>query len=237
MKMPNKKTKKDISIEGNIWMLYGPGGIGKSTVANSFGNTLFIYNDPGVKWINAYKMKCMEWSRFLRILDKLKDDHSKYDAIVIDTIDLVYDSCVQSILEKYGIGHPSELDWSRGWTMIKQEFEQAMASLCTLDKTVILISHSKTFMAFLSQPILSSFSKKNAFSTSFPICFSFPPITLYIFFTTGTPSFVSLYFEPITLNLYVPSGKVIPPPGTGAFFQAFLYFFFSLSDTAISLSL
>jgi len=145
MKLPSKKSKSDVTLKESIWWIYGAPGIGKSSLANSFGDVLFLHDDPGVRPIEAYKLKCSTWSKFTKAVKLLdKGGVKKYDAIAIDKIETMYTYALIHFCNQNGIKHISDLEWGKGYDMIRIDFLKTITTLVGLGKAIIFISDSKT---------------------------------------------------------------------------------------------
>lgn len=143
--LPKKKTLEGANLTELVWLVYGQPGIGKTTFASKMGEPLFLYTDPGQRFIEVYKAPVTNWKNFRLFLRKLeKDPPTRYSTIVIDTVDILFNFCKQSIYQKRQIEHASDEEWGKGWELIKDEFTNVIARLCLLPYGIVFISHDKT---------------------------------------------------------------------------------------------
>jgi hypothetical protein len=72
-----------------------------------------------------------------------RGDHG-YKVISVDTVDNAWHFCSEYICAQERISHPSDLDWGKGWNMVKDEFQRVLIKLAQLPYGLILTSHAKT---------------------------------------------------------------------------------------------
>ena len=140
--------------------LYGTKGIGKTTITSSIPNSLVIMteplrknlpirqislavNDPDkIKEANG-SIKVDAWAMFKKIIEKVMDDDS-VQVLSIDTIDRMYDACLNHWCHIKKVRHPGGLnDFGALWGIIKDDFEDTLNSIRVANKGLILVSHTK----------------------------------------------------------------------------------------------
>ena len=144
MQLPTVMSDIDLDPMKSTYWLYGYPGSGKTTMAASFGKMLFLYADPGVKVVQAYKEPCTTWSEFEDAAKAYIKNNDLYDGLVIDTIDMMYDFCIRKYLDKKGKDHLSELEWSKGWDMVRNDFGTLIPRLINIEKPLVFLSHAKS---------------------------------------------------------------------------------------------
>lgn len=145
MALPTKKAREAASLAELVWVLYGPPGIGKSTLVSAMSwdgrDPLFLHTTP-VKYIDAMKEPIPTWRKFCAVVKELEARRpDRYSVLCVDTIDVLYAHCRTDVMEKKGLDHESDLDHGKGWDMVDKEFTARVARLVTLGYGVVFISH------------------------------------------------------------------------------------------------
>jgi len=152
LSLPTTPTLEGSKISQLKWLLYGPPGIGKSTFFSKAVDgkrmPLFLYTDPGLRFIKALKRPIMSWRGFKKYVDLLVTTQPKHvSMVVIDTADLLFRLCRREVCQARGIEHVSDEQWGKGYDMVRDEFEQEIAKLAKLSDAggmgLAFISHSK----------------------------------------------------------------------------------------------
>jgi hypothetical protein len=143
--LPTEKTPPSLSPETAKVLLYGPAGIGKTTLAASLNpdHTLILACEPGTGGIEAFVQQVDSWEEFRLIGAALAEGGHSYKTIVIDTTDELFRYCQEYITTKHRIKHPSDLDYGKGWTLLGDEFRLRVGKVAGLGLGTIFISHSK----------------------------------------------------------------------------------------------
>lgn len=143
-KLPTEKSVPSNKLEGRTIVIYGPPKVGKSTLASEIGNVLFFDTEGGLNDLEVYKVPVTDWASFLEWCAEVAGNANQYDAVCIDTFDMLALYCTNYTNSKLGIAHESDAEWGKGWKMANQEFTRALAKLAAMpDLGLILIGHSK----------------------------------------------------------------------------------------------
>lgn len=141
-----KSEPKNRLLDYTISM-HGFPKIGKSTLANDAGKVLFADTEGGLGALSVYKEPVMCWNSgnnsFANLVTMFLNDKHDYEALCIDTIDALHKLCSNYVLGKQSVIHASDLEWGKGWDMIKTEFMRPLNKLAVSPYGLILISHSR----------------------------------------------------------------------------------------------
>lgn len=145
VKLPTKKRPINLDLGGQFILIYGPEGVGKTTWANGFPDTLFFATEDGQRFLELLHMPINSWQDFLDAYQLLrkKKARKRYKTFAIDTIDNLWNFCVEHVGKKHGFTHPSEEKWGKGYDLIKSEFTRGMVRLANLGTGIILVSHAQ----------------------------------------------------------------------------------------------
>lgn len=123
-----------------IW-LYGRPFSGKTKFATEFPNVFVINTDGNAKFFTKNVAPVKNIDEFTdKLTWFLKGEH-KYDTLVIDVLDHVYDFVREYYLDKFDIDHETDLGYGKAWTVIKEGFWTIINKVASADYNVILISH------------------------------------------------------------------------------------------------
>lgn len=147
--MPTAKTVAAGTLEEKTVLVYGAPGIGKSTLASEFaGGSMFFFDCAGeLGDLEVFHGPVLDWRNFREWAASYVKAQAKktpqFGGCVIDTADRWAQMCSAAIRTKHGILHESDLDWGKGWDLLKTELTGALSKLMVTPGGVILISHSK----------------------------------------------------------------------------------------------
>lgn len=122
-------------------LIYGHWKIGKSTFCSQMDNPLFLATEPGLEALEVYQLAVPDWNTFLAACGEIAKGNHGYKTIVIDTVDNLWKSCSEHIRHQAGIQHESDLDYGKGWTLVKDEFFRALRKLALLPYGLVMTSH------------------------------------------------------------------------------------------------
>lgn len=145
LRLPSKKSIPSDEIEDYTWLIYGEPKIGKTSLIQHFGETLYFMFEPGAKALSIYQTPVINhWQQFIKYLDLLEEKGEEFENICIDTGQLCYERCFDHICERKGILHPgSQKDRGATWKEITQEFTKAHLRIAAMEKTFFVIAHER----------------------------------------------------------------------------------------------
>lgn len=123
-------------------LLTGEKKIGKTSLANQFGNNLVLSFEVGYKGLRIRKEDVPDWDTARAVVKSLRKDKF-YTTVTIDTADKSFKRCEEWSNKRLGISHASEEEWGKGWAAIRNEYERWIDSITHTGKGLILISHTQ----------------------------------------------------------------------------------------------
>lgn len=130
-------------------VIYGPEGIGKTCLAASFPNPLFIDVEGGS---SAYDVRRIEpapssWSMLMEYVGELRAEGPAIcSTVVIDTADWAERLCMEHVLDKHGATGIEDFGWGKGYTYVKEEFARfldALSDIVERGVNVVVCAHAQ----------------------------------------------------------------------------------------------
>jgi hypothetical protein len=139
--LPTKRTPPVTDLGAFKTLIYGATKAGKTTLASQYPSTVFLATEPGCKALSTYSVTVDSWSDFLAASKELAAGGHGFQTVVIDTIDLLWKYCHESVLRSMGLDMEPGNDFGRTGTRIKSEFHRELAKLAGLPMGLVIISH------------------------------------------------------------------------------------------------
>ena len=132
-------------LRSKIISISGTYKTGKSTTASKFPNVLFAATEAGHNALNGiYVQQIKKWADFRKFVKELgkKEVQDRFETIVIDTADNLWDLCEEFILSSNGVTKISDIPFGAGYGMVEKEFDKKLREIPMLGYGLVLISHS-----------------------------------------------------------------------------------------------
>lgn len=139
------KISKDLS--GYTIYLYGPGGVGKTTLACEIPQSMLFAFEHGYGALNVdMPVDINSWADIKSIMRQLDDPEIKenFKVIIFDTVDKAATLCEKYICNQLGIENIGDGGWAtNGWAKVKKEWETVLNTIQMKGYTIFFISHAK----------------------------------------------------------------------------------------------
>ncbi len=147
MNLPTEKSKPVTKVEEEIILIYGAPKVGKSTFCSQFDAPLFLDSESGLRNLETYNIPIGCWQDAIDAYAALSEAKKKgelpFKTLIFDTINNFYLYCMDHVCKKNGISHPSDLDYGKGWSMVKIPFTNLMNAFKSLGLGIVYVAHSK----------------------------------------------------------------------------------------------
>lgn len=141
--LPTAKTPPRSSLSDYTILLYGAPKVGKSTLAAQFEDAVFLATEPGLNALEVYQVPVSSWQTFIDACKELSEGQHPFKTVVVDTVDNLFKFCSEAVMRKAGVQHESDLEWGKGWALVRDEFLRVLNRLALLPYGLILISHAE----------------------------------------------------------------------------------------------
>lgn len=126
-------------------VLYGPGGVGKSTFAANAPDTIFFDIENGLDGIECAKIRCTEWQDILDGISALHEQKHEYKTLAVDSIDWMEGLIHKAVAKADGKENIEEIGYGRGYKLALDYWTQFLQGMTSLrdnkGMTIILIGH------------------------------------------------------------------------------------------------
>lgn len=128
--------------------IYGPEGIGKSTIASKFPDPVFIDTEGSTKDMDVARTPApSSWSMLLEQVRHFIANPHELKTLVIDTADWAEQLCAANICARYQKNGIEDFGYGKGYTYLQEEFGRLLNLLTELVEekgvNVVLTAHAK----------------------------------------------------------------------------------------------
>lgn len=127
--------------------IYGPEGIGKSSLAAQFPNPIFIDTEGSTTEMDVQRLKKpTSWEMLRQQVEWVKQQAGRFGTLVIDTIDWAEMQCVESVCARHGKKGIEDFGYGNGYVYTKEEFGRFLNLLSDVIEAgihVVLVAHAQ----------------------------------------------------------------------------------------------
>ena len=127
------KVSRDLT--GYITYIYGEPKTGKTTLASQAGSALILAYERGYNALpGVFAQDITSWGDTRAVLRELKKPEvkEKFQAVVVDTIDIAGTLCEKYVCAQNGVDRIGEIPYGQGWTLMKKEFDEVFRTIAQL---------------------------------------------------------------------------------------------------------
>ena len=143
-------TKGPIKTAKKV-VIYGPEGIGKSTLASMFPNPVFIDTEGSTKALGIARFDAPNsWDE---ILEDVKSVPSEFSTLVIDTADWAEMFCIDKVCKENKKTSIEGFGYGKGYVYIKEEFKKVLNECDkVIDRGINVVFTAHAAMRKFEQP-------------------------------------------------------------------------------------
>ena len=123
--------------------MYGPSKFGKTEICSHLPNALFIATEPGHNAIDGYIADVHNYQELLAVSREFVVGEHEFETVILDTLDAAHMFCAAHICKVRGVEHEGDLQFNKGYSLVRQEFYRYLLGMAKSKYTVIFIAHCK----------------------------------------------------------------------------------------------
>ena len=124
--------------------LYGPEGIGKTSLAAKWPKPLYFDLESGTSFLDVDRVSPANWN--MLVSDIMQSQNmSEYQTIVVDTLDAAEKLCTREVCRKNKKDSIEAFGYGKGYTYVMEEFARLLGALdqcINAGKNVVVVAHA-----------------------------------------------------------------------------------------------
>lgn len=128
-------------------VLYGPEGIGKSSLGSQFPKPIFIDTEGSTTELNVDRLpKPTSWTMLNQQVEWVKQQAERFETLVIDTVDWAEMQCTEFVCSQHGKKGVEDFGYGNGYVYVKEElgrFLNKLSDVIDAGINVVLTAHSQ----------------------------------------------------------------------------------------------
>lgn len=128
-------------------VIYGPEGVGKSSLANNFPKPLFIDTEGSTVELDTDRLpRPSSWQMLKQQIDWYKGQIGRFETLIIDTLDWAEALCNQQICANHGVKGIEDIGYGKGYVFSTEEFGRLLnmlSDVIDMGSHVVLVAHSQ----------------------------------------------------------------------------------------------
>jgi hypothetical protein len=126
--------------------IYGPHGIGKSTLASQFPEPIFIDTEEGTSHLAVNRILAGDYTSLCQALDELRITDLPCQTVIVDTIDRVEGFLRAEVCREHRITGMEGLTYGKAWVFLSEKFAKFISRhldpLIAAGIHVVIVGHS-----------------------------------------------------------------------------------------------
>lgn len=135
-------------------VIYGPEGIGKTTLAAYFPHAVFIDTEGSTRLFDVARYPAPNcWAMLLETVQHAMDHPEDHQTLVIDTADWAEKLCIEAVCQKFQKSGIEDFGYGKGYTFLKEEFAKLLTYLdgC-IDAGIHVVLTAHAWLRKIEQP-------------------------------------------------------------------------------------
>ncbi len=127
-------------------VIYGPEGVGKSTLAGRLPDPVFLDTEGGTHHLDVVRLdSASTWEEITAVIVQLASTQHEFRTLVIDTADWLEKRLIEHLCRKANKDSIEDFGYGKGWVILAEEFARFLTSLDTLlarGMHVVFLAHA-----------------------------------------------------------------------------------------------
>ena len=130
-------------------VIYGPEGVGKTTLASDFPSPVFIDAEGGTDHMDVPRIEVQDMKGIRAAIAHLKANPGEFKTVVLDTIDWIEKRLVKDLCAQYGKDSIEKVEggYGKGYNILSEQFlaflDGDLEGLLKAGFNVVLLAHAK----------------------------------------------------------------------------------------------
>lgn len=135
-------------------VIYGPEGIGKSTLASKFPDPVFIDTEGSTGRMDVARFPApTSWAMLLQEVQEVIKDPSICKTLIIDTADWAEKLCIEAICAERNVKGIEDFGYGKGYVYVKESFGKLLNMLSdVIEKGINVVLTAHALMRKFEQP-------------------------------------------------------------------------------------
>lgn len=155
--LPTKDVEAAEQLSDYKLLIHSLSGIGKTCFGRSIPDTIHLDTERGTLAHTGRIVRLRNWDEFSTTVNDLLTAKHSYKAVVIDTLDGLYNLAWNHILKTLSITHPAEAAHGKGWERITSTLFDQLNRLQLSGLGIICTAHTNTNLVKIKGIEITSF--------------------------------------------------------------------------------
>lgn len=134
-------------------VIYGPEGIGKSTLASRWPKPLFVDAEAGTLRLDVDRVQPQSWAAVLQVVDELARHCNGYRTLVFDTADWLEKMAASAVCAQHNQAGIESFGYGKGYTFMAEEWRKF------LDRVAAMQAKNGMHALFLGHACMRKFEQ------------------------------------------------------------------------------
>lgn len=145
-------VKRGVIARPQKVVIYGPEGVGKTTLASQCPSPVFIDTEGGTCHLDVPRIEAKSWEDIANVIEALKTEKHDYKTVILDTVDWTELRLIEWMLanvlteKKQRAASIEDYGFGKGYNILKEHFGKFLMRLTDLvsaGMNVVMLGHSQ----------------------------------------------------------------------------------------------